>query len=91
MEPPHTSIIVPVAVHEVADVHDTAFSALLCAEGGSGVGWMVQADPFHESARVLTWPFWSVILPTASQELAAVHETAVREGTGRPGSGLAGP
>lgn len=54
-------------MHEVADVHDTALSVLPCVAVGLGVVWMAQADPFHDSARVIVWfvpKFW----PTASQE-----------------------
>jgi hypothetical protein len=44
----------PTAVHEVADVHDTARSRRLSpVSAGLGVGWIFQLLPFHRSANTL--------------------------------------
>ena len=46
---------------------------------GPGADWRVQADPFHDSATVPSWSLLPGVSPTASQEVAVVHETAFME------------
>ena len=62
--------VCPTASHELAETHDTPLSwpAL------EGRVWLVQAEPFHESAA----PPPEELYPTASQELAETHDTPER-------------
>src|SRR5690349_4849979 len=62
----------PTAVQESAEVHDTPLRKLNWNPDGLGVDCRVHADPSHASARVT-----SPVLPAASHELTAEHETAL--------------
>jgi hypothetical protein len=70
----------PTAVQALGEVHDTAYSLLLgwWASFGLGEGWMLQAVPFHASARVTWSPALSVYVPTAVQALAELHDTPLK-------------
>jgi len=72
----------PTAVQESADVHDTPLRRLNWNPEGLGVDCRVHVDPFHASAKV-TEP----VVPTASHELAAEHETAFGAWPGFPAVG----
>jgi hypothetical protein len=67
---------VPTATQASAPVHDTPSSSVLVAPLGLGVGWTDQVDPFQASAKVKTVEAY-VYSPTATQEFAAVHDTAL--------------
>jgi hypothetical protein len=43
-------------VQALADVHDTAYSALLVAPAGAGVGWITQLVPSQRSANITVVP-----------------------------------
>jgi len=64
----------PAAMQAEGDVQDTASRKLCTGPGGLGVGWMVQVEPFHRSAR--TRPL--AVPPTAVQAEREVHDTLVR-------------
>src|SRR6516225_47222 len=78
------------AVQASAEEQETPRSWLVVWVEGLGVVWMVQAVPFHRSARVrlgLVLAPWS---PTAVQACAEVHDTLRRELSGAPaGLGVA--
>src|SRR5262249_44098026 len=64
----------PTAMQAEGDVQDTASRKLCAAPAGLGVGWMVQVDPFHRSAR--TRPL--AVPPPAVQAEREVHDTLFR-------------
>ena len=68
----------PVAVHALAEVHDTPLRALTEAPAGLGVAWMDQAVPFQCSASVPWRPPLPEEYPVAVHALAEVHETALK-------------
>ena len=65
----------PMAVQTVAELHDTASMALVVAPAGSGVVWVLQAVPFHASAKVTSEFELLSSNPTAVQAVAEVHDT----------------
>src|SRR5215469_10572352 len=75
----------PTASHALADVQETPLSPLLFAPLGFWVGWMDQLLPFHTSASVCVVEL-GVAWPTASHELADVHEMLLSSPP--PGSGM---
>jgi hypothetical protein len=74
----------PTALHALQDVQDTPPDPLSFAPLGLGVDWMDQLLPFHTSASVCVVEL-GVAWPTASQELADVHEMLLSSPP--PGSG----
>jgi hypothetical protein len=54
-EGPNEGVFWPTAVHDFAETHETRLSELPEVETGFGVGWAVQAVPFHTSASVTCW------------------------------------
>jgi hypothetical protein len=46
---------------------------------------MVQVDPSHVAAKGTSWKLWFALLPTASHELTAGQETALKPTLGPPG------
>jgi hypothetical protein len=48
----------PTAVHDVLDVHDTAFRAATESglPDGFGEGWIDQPEPSQRSTKVRLWP-----------------------------------
>ena len=68
----------PVAVHALAEVHDTPLRALALAPAGLGVAWMDQAVPFQCSASVPWRPRPLKEFPVAVHAAAEVHETALK-------------
>jgi len=64
----------PAAMQAVGEVQDTPSRKLCVAPAGLGVGWMVQVEPFHRSAR--TRPL--AVPPTAVQAEREVHDTLFR-------------
>src|SRR5215471_2351931 len=74
----------PTAVQESAEVHDTPLRRLSWNPEGLGVDCRVHVDPSHASARVT-----NPVLPTASHELTAEHETAFSTSLGPPAVGWA--
>jgi hypothetical protein len=70
---------VPTAVHDRADVHDTAESWPPAAPLGFGLGWTDHVLPSQRSARVSCTPEFEVsTLPTAVHASAEVHDTPDR-------------
>jgi len=69
----------PTAVQESAEVHDTPLRRLNWNPGGLGVDCRVHVDPSYASAKVR-----KPVLPTASHELTAEHETAFGASPGSP-------
>ena len=65
----------PTAVHELAELHDTAFSSLDSAPLGTRVCWIAQLVPFQRSANIVAVPLEVKDSPTAIHELAEVHDT----------------
>jgi hypothetical protein len=76
------------AVHEVAEVHDPPSRELAVEPLGLGVGWMVQAVPFHRSASVTEAPSLVSEDPTAVQAETDVHDTACNVPVGACGLGV---
>jgi hypothetical protein len=72
----------PTAVQESAEVHDTPLRRLNWNPEGLGVDCRVHADPSHASAKVR-----KPVVPTASHELTAEHETAFGASPGSPAMG----
>ena len=69
----------PTAVHELGEVHETAFRKAP-ALPEVGVGWMLQAVPSHRSVIVPTeLPELSKAPPTAMHAEGDVHETPARK------------
>src|SRR6202035_185214 len=68
----------PTAVHELAELHDTAFSSLDSAPLGTRVCWIAQLVPFQRSANIVAVPLEVKDSPTAIHELAEVHDTPLR-------------
>src|ERR1700733_12772923 len=81
------------ALHDAAERQDTLASASMPdVPTGLGVGWMVQATPFHASASVAPSrpPELLTESPTAVQAAAERHDTPDRLLTMAPaGSGVA--
>src|SRR5215469_9377998 len=69
-------------MHADAEVHATEFRKGNCAPTGVGMGWMLQALPFHCSAR-----FPALELPTAVHADEDTHATPSRNAP--PCAGLA--
>jgi hypothetical protein len=63
------------AVAEVHEMADRTLPGNTSASAGSGVGWILQAVPFHPSASVrsVLELFWKK--PTAVQAVAELHDT----------------
>ena len=81
----------PMAVQALADEHDTADRDVNSAPAGLGVDWIVQLVPFQDSASgaVVPGPVPGV-WPTAMQELADLHDTAVKKlSTAEPDGSIA--
>jgi hypothetical protein len=51
-EVPRRLLVFPTATQAELETQDAAFRLLAAAPGGLGVGWMLQALPFHRSASV---------------------------------------
>src|SRR5215472_11783381 len=64
----------PTAMQAVGEVQDTAGRKLATAPAGTGVGWMVQVEPFHRSARTRLL----AVAPTAVQAEREAHDTLSR-------------
>jgi len=77
---PELSVELPTAVHVLADVHETPEKVLDASPAGVGVDWIDQLVPSQASAKVTLGPELSAALPTASQEVEEMHETAARIG-----------
>jgi hypothetical protein len=90
-EVPRLLLVLPTAMQAERDTQDTAFRLPPAAPGGLGVGWMLQALPFHRSASVagagwLTSCRWfGVEKPTAVHPVAEVHATPRSRLTTPPG------
>ena len=67
----------PTASQSSAEAQEIPVSETSAPPAGSGMDWTTQAVPFHASASAVVpeLPAWE---PTASQEAAAVHDTAAR-------------
>ena len=79
----------PVAMQLAADVHETESRPLMMAPGAGGRA-SVHFMPFHVSARgALVGPplVFRVNAPTATQALADLHDTPLREVFSPPGAG----
>src|SRR5215469_14867790 len=73
---PMRSAKTPTAVHAFVAEQDTPNSALFTWPAGTGVDWLVHLLPSHRSASGVE-VFWVVVVvPTAVQAEAEVHETA---------------
>jgi hypothetical protein len=79
----------PTATHAGADGQSTAFSALLGAPAGLGVGSALQLVPSHRSARVTVVPNRWVSSPTAVHEEEPAQDTPASWPVRASGLGLA--
>src|SRR5215468_4252879 len=85
MPGPELGRLSPTAVQAVA-WHATPLKKLPSPAESTGVGWMVQAVPFHRSARVVVPEFGVAFrFPAAVQAAGVVQDTAART---PPGGGL---
>jgi len=75
VSPEKVSVVLPTAVHEVAEVHDTPLKTELMLPPRFGVPCVTHFDPFQRSATV---KFRSAELPTAVHALAEVHDTPLK-------------
>ena len=66
----------PVAIHDVAAVHDTALNRLALAPFGLSDGPIVHAVPSQRSASGTGIPVWLSERPTAMHAVLETHETA---------------
>ena len=67
--------VIPTASHADGDTQDTPAKALHAAPAGLGIGWTRHLLPSHRSASVTPAPEALTLVPTATHELAAGHDT----------------
>ena len=60
-----------------AGAHETLESLLTVEPVGLGVGWIVQLVPFQDAANVRSPPALLLLVPTAVQDVADSHHTAL--------------
>ena len=68
----------PIAMQAEAEAHETDVSEEAEVPDGFGVGWIDQLVPFQASARVVL-PAPLFCIPTASQAVRELHDTATSE------------
>jgi hypothetical protein len=85
-------LVLPSAVHALADTHDTPIRSAPPATRGVGVAWIAQLVPFHRSTNVRCGPLPPApgaspngYQPTAVHALADTHDTPVRMSSPRVG------